>query len=250
MKNYVLVHGAWGNAREFDDVVKLLSSEENSVTTIDLPGHGESHEPIEEVTMDAYVQRVIDTINQINGKVILVGHSLAGAVISQAAELIPEDIEQLIYVAAMLPKTGDSPLSLMQSDTQGELLPNIIFSEDQSYATLSDKDVSNLFLHDIDDKKKIAKLIPTFAMKQATQPFMAVAELSEEKFGSVPKYYIKARLDKVLTLSLQQQMISNWKVEQVVTLESGHFPLNSMPERLVKAIRMSENFAEKIIKAA
>lgn len=47
---------------------------------------------------------------------------------------------------------------------------------------------------------------------------MAEAQLSEKYFGSVAKYYIKASIDKV------------------ITLKSGHFPLTSVPEELVKII--------------
>lgn len=237
MKNYVLVHGAWGSAAEFDDVIKLLRNDASNVIAVDLPGHGDSKEPISEVTMDAYVQRVIDVIKPLNEKVILLGHSLAGAVISQVAEAIPDEIDRLVYVAAMLPKHRDTPLELMQSDSNGQLLPKIIFSHDQTYATLNSKDVEALFLHDVNDAQKVAELLPTFDIKQATAPFMAHAYLTQDNFGRVPKYYIRALLDKVLSLSLQDQMIGHWPVEQVLTLESGHFPLNSMPADLVAAIK-------------
>jgi len=38
---------------------------------------------------------------------------MAGAVVSQVAELIPEKIERLIYVAAFLLKEGDTVLGAM-----------------------------------------------------------------------------------------------------------------------------------------
>ncbi len=250
MKNYLLVHGAWGNAAEFDEVVKLLSTDGSLVTAIDLPGHGENKSPIAEVTMDAYVQSVINTITELDKKVTLVGHSLAGAIISQVAEIIPESIDRLVYVAAMLPKSGDTPLGLMQSDKKGELLPKIIFSADQTYATLKEEDIRGILLHDVKDEAHLTKSIPLFFMKQATQPFMATAQLSEEKFGSVPKYYIRATIDKVLSPSLQDEMISNWKVEQVFTLKSGHFPLTSIPEQLVDTINLSGDLNETTQKVA
>lgn len=234
---WCMVHGAWGSAAEFDDVVSLLSDDASKVVAIDLPGHGEDKTAISEVTMDAYVQHVIAVVKQINEKVFLVGHSLAGAVISQVAEAIPNDIDRLIYVAAMLPKHRDTPLALMQSDANGQLLPNVVFSKDQSYATLSAENVKSLFLHDVIDAEKVSELLPTFANKQATEPLMAHAYLTQDNFGRVPKYYIRAVLDKVLSLSLQDQMIQHWKVEKILTLESGHFPQNSMPSNLVDAIK-------------
>jgi len=246
MNNYILVHGAWGAASEFDEVTKLLSADGSRVTAIDLPGHGGNKVAIADITMDAYVESVIDAINTVDEKIILVGHSLAGAIISQVAEAIPEKIERLIYVAAMLPKTGDTPLGLMESDEKGELLPRIVFSEDQSYATITEQDVREVLLHDVKEEALIKKSIPIFLMNQSTQPFMAPVQLSEEKFGSVPKYYIRANLDKVLSTSLQDEMLRNWKVARVSSLDSGHFPLISIPERLVDTIKLLSNDVETV----
>jgi pimeloyl-ACP methyl ester carboxylesterase len=250
MKHYVLVHGAWGSATEFDKVVKLLSANGSRVMAVDLPGHGENHLPIADVSMDAYIQTVVDTITDIDEKVILVGHSLGGFVISHVAEAIPEKIDRLIYVAGMLPKTGDVPLGLMQSDRDGKLLPQIVFSEDESYATLEEKTIRDILLHDVKDEAHLTESIPLFFMKQAPQPFMVSAQLSEEKFGAVPKYYIRASMDKVLSPTLQDEMLSNWKVEQVLTLESGHFPLTSIPNPLVEAIKAFADPVETIQKVA
>ncbi|MBL1321152.1 MAG: alpha/beta fold hydrolase [Methylophaga sp.] len=237
MKNYLLIHGAWGAAWEFNNVAELLSSEGHNVIALDLPGHGGNKANIADVTMKAYIQTVVNAIYNLDEKVILVGHSLAGAVISQVAEIMPEKIEKLIYVAAMLLKNGDSPLAVMQNDPDGELLPNTLFSEDGSYATVSEETVRNILLNDVDDEAYLDSIVPKFLFKQATEPFMAQAQLSEERFGSVAKYYIKASIDKVISPSVQDKMLTNWKVENVFNLESGHFPLTSMPEKLVETIK-------------
>jgi len=237
MKNYLLIHGAWGAAWEFDKVAELLSKDGHNVSALDLPGHGENAAKIEDITMASYVKTVIDTINELDGKVIVIGHSLAGAIISQVAEIIPEKIEKLIYIAAMLLKNGDSPLSVMQNDPQGELLPNTIFSEDGSYATLTAETVRSVLLNDVDDEIYLNKIVHKFLFKQATEPFMAVAQLNEDKFGRVAKYYIKASIDKVISPAAQDKMITNWPVEEVISLNSGHFPLTSIPEKLVEEIK-------------
>ena len=237
MKHYVLVHGAWRGAWEFEELGALLAADGSNVVAVDLPGHGDNKAPIPEVTMDAYVQTVTDVINQLDAKVILIGHSLAGSIISQVAENIPRQIDRLIYVAASLPKSGDTVLGLMESDKNGKLLPNIIFSEDQTYATLREEDVHELLLHDVEDKERVASLVPEFMFKQATQPFMALVKLSGERFGSVPKFYIPATKDKVMSPGLQDEMLTHWKVEQVFTLESGHFPMTSLAKTLSEVIK-------------
>jgi len=237
MSNYILVHGAWGGAWEFADLVKLLSTNGNKVTALDLPGHGENKQALANVTMAAYVKTVVAAVKAQDEKVILVGHSLAGAVIAQVAEEIPEKIGRLVFVAAILPANGETPLGLMQSDAQGQLLPNVIFSEDQSYGELTGATVRDVLLNDIKDQAYLDRLVPHFLFKQSTEPFMAAAQLTQEKFGSVYKVYIRAGVDKVLTPALQDRMIKSWTLNKVVTLESGHFPLNSMPADLAKVIR-------------
>lgn len=240
MKNYLLIHGAWGAAWEFNKVTELLSNDGHNVVALDLPGHGENKANIADVNMNAYVQTVVKAINDLGEDVILVGHSLAGAVISQVAQIIPEKIESLIYVAAMLLKDGESPLSVMQNDAGGELLPNTLFSEDGSYATISEETVRNVLLNDVDDEAYLNSIVPRFLFKQATEPFMAKAQLTEEKYGSVEKHYIKASIDKVITPAAQEKMLNNWQVNNVFRLESGHFPLTSIPEKLVEIIKKAQ----------
>ncbi len=236
MSNLLLIHGAWGGAWEFQEAIEILGERGHWAHAIDLPGHGKSSAPIAEVTMDAYVHRVIEEVRNTDSRTVLVGHSLAGSIISQVAERIPEKIERLVYVCAALPRNGDTVLGLMQSDAAGELLPRIVFSDDQSYATLGADDVKNILLHDVREPERVEILAREFDIKQATEPFMIPAELTNAAFGSVPKAYVRCSLDKAMSLSLQDRMIAGWEVEHVSTLVSGHFPMMSVPDRLIEAI--------------
>tara|TARA_R110002126_G_scaffold1402_4_gene7959 strand:+ start:1746 stop:2483 length:738 start_codon:yes stop_codon:yes gene_type:complete len=239
MSQLLLIHGAWGGAWEFSETVAGLRKLGHQANAIDLPGHGQFESPIAAISMDAYVQTVVDAAEAMEGPVVLVGHSLAGAIISQVAERIPHKIERLIYVAAFLPKNGDTPLGLMQSDAGGELLPLLEFSEDQSYVTVGPQAIKSVLLNDVSNPERLASLLPHFAMKQATAPFLYAASLSESAFGSVPKVYVRASMDKVLSPALQTEMLGNWNVERVFTLDSGHFPLVSIPQGLTDVIHQS-----------
>ena len=236
MNHLLLIHGAWGGAWEFEETLKGLHKLGHLASAIDLPGHGQFEAPIAEVTMDAYVQTVVDAAEAMEGQITLVGHSLGGAIISQVAERIPHKLKRLVYVAAMLPKNGDTPLGLMQSDEGGELLSKLEFSEDQSYVTVGPEAVESVLLNDVSDPERLASFLPHFEMKQATEPFMYAAALTDEAFGSVPKVYVRASVDKVLSPALQSEMLKNWSVEQVFTLESGHFPLMSIPQSLIDVL--------------
>lgn len=233
MKHYILVHGAWEGSWSWDYTRPVLEKHGHTVTAIDLPGSNGDELAVSQVTMDSYVQRVVSTINQLDHKVILVGHSMAGAVISQVAEMIPEKIDKLIYVAAFLLRNGDSVIEAMQRDPNGEFLPKLAFSEDQSSATATEQTWRDIAFHDVNEKR-IQHALPLVDVAQSTEPFMAKALVSDEKFGSVPKVYIRTAIDKMVSPKLQEEMLNSWKVDQVRVLQSGHFPTLSMPETLAE----------------
>lgn len=235
MSHYVLIHGAWEDSRAWDDVSAILKQAGHAVTAVDLPGSGKNTLEIPQVTMARYVETVVNVINTIDQPVILVAHSMAGATTSQVAEQIPQKIERLIYVASFLLKDGGSVLEAMQSDSGGQLLPEIVFSEDQTYATVPEPVFKRVGFHDVEDSN-IPRFFSLMAEKHATEPFMAPVSLSDENFGSVPKTYIRTTIDRITSTDLQDRLISNWKVDSVRDLESGHFPAFSVPEKLAELL--------------
>ncbi|GAA4361391.1 hypothetical protein GCM10023166_02870 [Paeniglutamicibacter cryotolerans] len=82
------------------------------VSAIDLPGSGEDQTPAEAVDLKAYARRVAQELTSDAETAILVGHSMGGIALTQAAADAPESVEQVIYVAAFLPRNGESLLSL------------------------------------------------------------------------------------------------------------------------------------------
>ena len=235
MKHYILVHGAWAGSWAFDEITPLLMQQGHQAVSIDLPGSEGNPQPISNITMDSYVETVIAAISAQPDKVTLVGHSLGGAVISLAAERAYEKIEKLIFVAALLLKDGDSAVSAMSRDPGGKLLGALTFSEDQSFATASEQTARNIIFNGVDDQV-IQRSLPRMAEKQATEPFMATLELTSEKFGLIPKTYIGTANDKVISPSMQEEMVAGANVNDVHWLQSGHFPSLSVPKELAKLL--------------
>jgi hypothetical protein len=134
-------------------------------------------------------------------------------------------------------------MEAMQSD-DGLFLPDIIFSDDESYAMVPEATLRSAGLHDVEESV-IEAALPYFVDKQSTEPFLSPVKMSEEKFGTVPKTYIRTTLDRVTTPALQDRLISNWNVDVVYNLESGHFPNFSVPAELAELLLLSANEAEK-----
>lgn len=236
MTHYVLVHGAWEGSWSWDLIQPTLEKAGHQVTTLDLPGSTGNQADIPQVTLESYVQTVTDAINSLDHKVVLVGHSLAGVIISQTAELIPQKIERLVYVTAFLLESGDSIIEAMQRDPGGEFLPKLTFSEDQSYATADEQTWRDIAFHDVKETDILGALPLLLGTKQATQPFIEKANVSKENLGSVPKTFIRTSIDKMVSPTLQDEMIAKWEIDQVHTLKSGHFPTLSVPNELAELL--------------
>ncbi len=235
MSHYVLVHGAWEEGAMWDHVSPILKSHNHTVTAIDLPGHGANRGSDPAVTTELYIEALIDVINRLDSSVVLVGHSMNGALISNVAERIPEKIERLVYVTAFLLRNGDNVFDTMAGDTDAEVFSEIEFTDDQAFATLPEPALRRVGLHDVDDTE-IQRILPFMAEWQSSEPFLAKVVLSERNFGSIPKTYIRTTLDRMISPRLQSLMIENWNVDSVFEITSGHFPTSSKPAELADAL--------------
>lgn len=235
MSHYILVHGAFEGAWSWDNITPKLLKKGHQATAVNLPGSPGNERDIPGVTMKSYIDTVVDEIAKLESKVVLVGHSLAGAVISQVAEAIPDNIERLVYVTAFMLQNGDSALDAMQRDKAGQFLPRLAFSDDQTSATSDEATWREVAFHDVNETS-ILEALPLLRGPQATEPFMAKVAVSEARFGSIPKTYIRTDIGKMLTPTLQDEMLKNWRVDQIHVLNSGHFPALSLPDQLVQAM--------------
>ena len=96
MKTFILIHGSWHSSWNWHKVIPILESAGHRAIAIDLPGMGRDKTPISEIRFQNTVQGVCDLIDRIEGKVILVGHSKNGIMVSQTAEYGPDKIEKVV----------------------------------------------------------------------------------------------------------------------------------------------------------
>ncbi|MDE3253609.1 MAG: alpha/beta hydrolase, partial [Bacteroidota bacterium] len=230
---YVLVHGAWSDESAWGFVRNELAIHAN-VVVVNLPAHGADDTNGSGIGLADYVNTVTKAINLQKGKVILVGHSMAGEIISQVAENIPQKIEKLVYVAAYLPKNGESVIDLSKKDVTSKIGPALQFSKDFSLATIQKDVVHDHICADCSDAMKDILL-----KYHRAEPVKALNDKVTlgAKFAAVPKYYIATTKDEVIPFDLQQQMVkANGTVKKVYELPTSHLPFVVMPDKFVQIL--------------
>ncbi|MDY7101915.1 MAG: alpha/beta fold hydrolase [Actinomycetota bacterium] len=233
MATFVLVHGAWHGGWCWDEVTPRLTAAGHTVVVPDLPGHGAGpDEPApDEVTLDAYAGRVADAVTACGEPVVLVGHSMGGVVITQAAERVPDSVAALVYVTAFLPGDGEALLQLAEDDPGTLVLPNLMVAEDGASATLAPDAIGDAFYGDCEPavaEAAAARLVP-----QPLAPFATPVSTSSERFGRVPRAYIECTEDRAISIDRQRRMHGAVGVGEVRTMTSSHSPFLAHPDELV-----------------
>ena len=73
-----------------------LEAAGHRVEAPDLPGHGSDPTPLSKLSMEACGGIVAESATGAEESIVLVGHSMAGAVISWAAKCVPQMIRRLV----------------------------------------------------------------------------------------------------------------------------------------------------------
>lgn len=228
----LLVHGAWSRASCWGEVPARLADAGHDVEAVDLPGHGADRTRPETVTLDLYAEALAGRLRD-GVPAALIGHSMGGMVIAATAELVPEKVRQLIFVAAFLPRDGDSLVSLKRREP--ETIGVAVRRGPVRGTTALDPEMArNLLFQDLPKGRQDAAL--TLLGPQSNAAQTGRIRLSENRFGRVMRDYILCREDRTVTPWLQREMVRNSPCRHVRDLDCGHFPQLSAPKELVGQI--------------
>ena len=230
MSTFVLVHGGFVGGWLWEKMVPLLEDAGHQVEAPDLPGHGEDQTPIPKVSLQGYADRISEVLDAQPEPAILVGQSMGGVVISQAAEQRPDKVALLVYVGAILLRDGETLFSAAEKDTESLVLPNLEMSEDGSSATFREDAIGEVFLHDCSDED-VEKAKSRFR-PQAVAPLATPVSLTEDNFGRIPRVYVETLQDRAVSPWLQKEMYERIPCREVISMDTGHAPFYAAPEGL------------------
>ena len=124
MATFVIVHGAWSGGWAWAAVARDLRAAGHEAFTPTLTGLGERvHLASPAIDLDTHVLDVVNLLRYERlERVVLVGHSYGGMVITGVAERVAERIDRLVYLDAFVPRDGESAETIVGPGLAGALI--------------------------------------------------------------------------------------------------------------------------------
>ena len=236
MTTFVFVHGACHGAWCWSKLTPEMEARGHRAVALDLPALGEDETPLRAVTFDSTIQRVVDTIGAETEPVVLVGHSLGGISITQAAERIPQRIRRLVYLSAALPRDGETLEEIYASPAAFPETPNrsATRSPDGLSYAFSPEAARGRFYHDCSEEDFaycVARLKPQPLVMRASR-----LQLTPDRHGRIPRAYIHCEDDRSISIAMQKGMVARSPCDRVASLPTSHSPFLSAPARLAETL--------------
>lgn len=218
VKNIVLVHGAFADGSGWKAVYDILTNKGFQVTIV--------QNPLSSLKDDVAATKSV--LNRLEGPAILVGHSWAGAVITEAG--VHPKVAGLVYVAAFAPDKGE---------TAGQWVGAV--SPDPEAGFTAPDEFGLVYFEP-------SKFHGGFAadLSKSQSDFMAISQVPikghsfEEPIEQVawktkPSYGIVATEDKALHPDTERKMYQRAKAK-ITEIKGSHVIFISQPEAVAKVI--------------
>lgn len=214
----VMVHGAFADGSSWHKVIPLLQAKGLNTVAVQNPL----------TSLEDDVTAAQRAINAQTGPVILVGHSWAGSVITQAGD--SDKVKALVYVAAFAPSLGQTSVADLAAFPTPSGVAHFVASPD-GYLTLPAAAIASEFAQDVSAEE--ARLMA------ATQGPVRAAnfeqKLSAAAWTQKPSWYIVAAQDRMIHPQAQQALAKKINAKTTV-LNTGHVPMASNPAAVAEVI--------------
>jgi pimeloyl-ACP methyl ester carboxylesterase len=166
-------------------------------------------------------------IAEVDGPVVLCGHSYGGMVITEAGA--DERVTRLIYVTSVMPDTGQSQAELIGAEPAPWLQP------DEDTIGVDPQMIRDYFLQDCDPATTDAAVARL--TRQSLTPFTQVPR--EIAWHSTPATYIVCTEDLATPPAAQRRRIRPGT--RLVEFAAGHHPFLSRPDAFAQTLNLEIN---------
>lgn len=214
----VIVHGAFADGSDWAKVIPLLQAKGVNVVAV--------QNPLTSLEDDvAAAKRAIDAQP---GKVVLVGHSWGGSVITEAGA--NDKVSSLVYVAAFAPDAGQTSAELGAGYPPPPGTAHIA-ADASGFLKMTKEGMAKYFAQDLPAS--------TTSVMTATQgPILGKSfeqKISVAAWKTKPSWYIVASADLMIQPALQQDLAKKIGAK-VTALNTSHVPQQSQPAKVAQVI--------------
>jgi pimeloyl-ACP methyl ester carboxylesterase len=226
----VLVHGAFADSSGWADVSARLTKRGFPVLAFSNPLRGP-------VSDGEYLRQFLSTVP---GKIVLVGHSYGGAVITNGATGNP-NVKALVYVAAYAPKAGESVAAANELGGGHTVVTDHLVIRPYPGAPEGDADayIDPAWFHRLFAQDLPRSVTAPMAVSQRPGALGALVSPSgNPAWADIPSWYLIAKQDRIIPPQAERRMAKRAGAKTVV-INSSHVAMMSHPKVVTNLIRQA-----------
>jgi pimeloyl-ACP methyl ester carboxylesterase len=216
-QNVVLVHGLFADGSCWSEVISRLQAAGLNATAVQNPL----------TTLDAAVASTQRVLARQDGATVLVGHSFAGMIISEAG--VDPKVTSVVYVAARAPDAGEDYTALAKTFPTPPASAGIVFDGDEG--RLSEAAFLRDFAGDLPEAK--AKVL--YAVQEPFQKALLTGKTTHAAWRSKPSFYAVSTEDRTINPDLERFMAKRMGAK-TIEIKASHLSLISHPQEIADLI--------------
>ncbi len=217
VKNIVLVHGLFADGSCWAEVIQRLQAAGLNATAVQNPL----------TTLEEAVAETQRVLKLQDGPTVLVAHSFAGVIISQAG--VADNVKALVYIAARGPAAGENYAELAKRFPTPPASAEVVFDGDVGY--LPEK----AFLNDFANGIPLEKARVLYAVQQPFHKALTVAKTTEAAWRGKPSFYAVSTEDRTINSDLERFMAKRMNAH-TIEIAAGHLSMISHPNQVTDLI--------------
>jgi pimeloyl-ACP methyl ester carboxylesterase len=216
-RNVVLVHGLFADGSSWSEVIARLQAAELNVTSVQNPL----------VTLPDAVTSAQRVLARQDGPTVLVGHSFAGMIVTEAG--VHPNVSAVVYVAARAPDAGEDYTALAKKFPTPPASAGIIFDEDEGRLTEA------AFLTDFAGDLPEAKARVLYAAQWPFHKALLTGKTAHAAWRSKPSFYAVSTEDRTINPDLERFMAQRMGAK-TIEVKASHLSLISHPDEITQLI--------------
>ena len=224
IRNIVLVHGAYADGSCWSDVIALLQAAGYKATAV--------QNPLTSLADDVAATKRILALQ--DGPTILVGHSWAGTVISEAG--VDAKVAGLVYVAARAPDAGEDYGALAAKFPTAPASAGLVKAN--GFAQLSEEAFLRDFAGDVPPER--ARVM--YAEQGRISDTLFASRTTVAAWRSRPTWYAVSTRDRTTSPELERFLAKRMNAT-TIELDSSHVAMISHPKEIADLIKTAATHA-------